>query len=143
MQSPGSSGQEPISGCLGLPYLLDARLPPTMLSIRAALELRSNSFAEKSSRDVPESSSPLPATCPVTPLVSLPVTQPSSSCPGSLQTPFRRLLVSLSLSAKDITLDRQKGIILWQCQGDGGDSLHQSLAQPNSLAWVSVNNFFT
>lgn len=36
---------------------------------------------------------------------------------------------------------RQKGIIHWQCQGDGGDSLYQRLAQPNSLAWVSVNNF--
>ena len=133
VESPGSSGQESISGCLGLQYLLDSRLPSTPLGIRAALAVLSNLFAEKSARNVPEPESPLPATCLVAPLVSLPVAQSSSSYPGCLQTSIRRLLASLSLSAKDITLDRQECVLHWQCQGGRGNSLHQCLAQLDSL----------
>lgn len=103
----------------------------------------SNSFAEKSARNVPEPESPLPATCLVAPLVSLPVAQSSSSFPGCLQTSFRRLLTSLSLSAKDIPLDRQECVLRWQCPGGRGNSLYQCLAQLDSLVWVFADISFT
>lgn len=51
----------------------DSLLLAALAGIRAAQEVLSNSFAEKSTRDVPELGSLPPATCPVAPPLSLPV----------------------------------------------------------------------